>query len=131
MRSLSSQLNLLPFRPSIQVVKIHLLQHVTEKELSFAVSHSSPCSNTFNIFWSSFDVQPFLLRLYLTITFQGLGPSLSLVDVKKNIAADSRIPTHSVLSYTLQRKERKMEHFIYIYIMEHFLSVFHYWPLVG
>lgn len=70
-------------------------------QLSFSVFHCSPCSNSFNIFWCSFTVQPFLLQLYLTIRFKGLGPSLHFMAVK-SIATDSKgIPICPVLSYYL------------------------------
>lgn len=102
MRSSPGQLNLLPFSLSIHVVKIELLQCVTEVELSFSVFHSSPWGDRFSIFWSSFTVQPFLFQLCLTIRFKGLGPSLHFMDVKKSIATDSKgIPICPVLSYYL------------------------------
>lgn len=103
MRSLSEQLNFLSFCSSIHVVKVSCL---SKSHGSFTAFHSSPCSNRFNIFWSVFTVQPFLLKLYLTIRFKGLGPSLHFMDVKKNIATDSKgIPICPVLSYYLPQCE--------------------------
>lgn len=120
MRSFSGQLNVLPFW---MLKELQFLQHVTERELSFPVF----CGSRFNIFWSFFPVQPFLLQLYLTIRFKGLGPSLHFMNVKESIATDSRgFPICPALSYYLpQRKlhtivQREKNERLYLIFSFHF-----------